>query len=119
LLPAIERPWEYYQNVVEHYVSAETPRLTTRSTVQLAASLKTDINGGAVLDDPAWPAHYRLSARQMGQVDKCHDPIGVGELMCDDIDLESLQQLIDDGLLICTNCELSAGTVLDDSHAGR
>ena len=103
LLPAIERPWEYYQNVVGHYVSAETPRVNAQSTIQLAAPLDADDNGGYFLDDPAWPATFRLSAPESALVEKCRGPVGAGTLMRDDGDRETLQSLINDGLLICSN----------------
>ena len=103
MLPAIERPWEYYQNVVGHYVSAETPRVNAQSTVRLAAPLNADGDGGRTLDDPAWPATFRLSERETALVERCGEPVGAGVLMRDGGDRESLQRLVDDGLLICSN----------------
>lgn len=103
LLPVIERPWEDYQNVVGDYVSAETPRPSKQSTVQLAAPINIDSEGRCILDDPAWPATFRLNTNEIDLLEKCHDPVVAGELMRDDRDRESLQRLVDDGLLICCN----------------
>jgi glycosyltransferase involved in cell wall biosynthesis len=111
LLPAIERPWEYYQNVVAHYVSTETPRVGAQSTVRLAAPLNADGDGGHVLDDPAWPATFHLSERELALAAQCGDPVGAGALMRDEGDRESLQRLVDDGLLICSNRVAALGTV--------
>jgi len=103
LLPRIERPWEYYQNMVADYVSMETPRIATHSLIQLAGPLNSNRHGGYVLDDPAWPATCQLNATELAQVEKCQDAVVAGELMRDDGDEQSLQRLIDDGLLICSN----------------
>lgn len=103
LLPPIKRPWEYYQNVVRYYVSTVTPTLTTQSTVQLAAPLNSDGDGDYVLDDPAWPATFRLSEAELALVEKCRDPVGIRALVRGGHGLKSLQALIDDGLLICSD----------------
>ena len=103
LLPPIERPWEYYQNVVADYVSVETRRISTEAVIQLTAPINDDDHGGYVLDDPAWPATFHLNATELALIEKCHNPVVAGELMHDDGDRESLQRLIDVGLLICSN----------------
>ena len=89
--------------MVADYVSVESRPISTQAVIQLTAPLNRDGHGGYVLDDPAWPATFHLNATELAQIEKCHDPVVAGELMHDDGDRQSLQRLIDDGLLIYSN----------------
>lgn len=80
LLPPIEKPWERYVNGVSHYVSSARPEPRPDSRLRLAAPLIKAGDNLYRLDDPAWPATYRLSPAEYELLHRCEDEITVAEL---------------------------------------
>lgn len=103
LLPEIEQPWEYYQNVVADYVSTEAPSPTIGSRLRLAAPLATDQHDGYLPDDPAWPATFHLTPAESSLAERCAEVTTVGEVARTEEDLRLIERLIADGLLLCSS----------------
>ena len=102
LLPPIDQPWEYYENEVAEYVSERSPKLSPESRLRVAAPLVANGSGVYVLDDPAWPASFRLSPREFALAERCKDVVSVAELEPELNDPQLIQRLIGDGLLLCS-----------------
>lgn len=102
LLPAIDRPWEYYETVVADYVSDRSPILSPESKLRVAAPLVANGSGDYVLDDPAWPASFRLSPREFALAERCKDVVSIADLEPELNDPQLIKRLIDDGLLLCS-----------------
>jgi hypothetical protein len=102
LLPAIDQPWEYYENEVAEYVSDRSPILSSESRLRVAAPLVADGSGAYVLDDPAWPASFRLSPREFALAERCKEVVSLAELEPDLNDPQLIERLIGDGLLLCS-----------------
>ena len=102
LLPAIDRPWEYYEKGVAEYVSDRTPKLSPESKLRVAAPLVANGSGAYVLDDPAWPASFQLSAREFAIAERCKDVVSIAELEPELNHPQLIERLIHDGLLLCS-----------------
>jgi glycosyltransferase involved in cell wall biosynthesis len=102
LLPPIDSPWEYYENEVAGYVSDRSPKLSPESRLRVAAPLVANGSGAYVLDDPAWPASFRLSPREFALAERCKDVASVAELEPELNDPQMIERLIADGLLLCS-----------------
>lgn len=104
LLPRVERPWEYYRDAVEDYVSGPRPSPSERSRLRLAAPLVAQAGGEYRLDDPAWPATFRLDESDMALADRCREAAAVAELPGGGReDLRRIERFIEDGLLLCSD----------------
>lgn len=103
LLPSIERPWEYYQDVVSDYVSGAAPVPAGESRLRVAAPLIADGSGNYRLDDPAWPATFRLSPQEFDLVQRCRTVATAVEVEQETQDREVIGHLINQGLLLCSN----------------
>jgi hypothetical protein len=111
LLPAIEQPWEYFQNVVADYVSRPAPVPTADSRLRVAAPLIPNGSGEYLLDDPAWPASFRLSPREFTLAETCRDVATVAEVVQETDDPQLLERLIVQGLLLCSTTPVSRDVV--------
>jgi glycosyltransferase involved in cell wall biosynthesis len=100
LLPAIDRPWEYYQNEVAEYVSDRRPILSPESKLRVAAPCVAAGSGAYVLDDPTWPASFCLSPREFALAERCKDVVSIADLDPELNDPQLIKRLIDDGLLL-------------------
>jgi len=102
LLPSIERPWEFYQNVVSDYVSHAAPVPSAESRLRVAAPIIANGSRSYLLDDPAWPASFRLDARELALAERCRDVATAAELEQEINDRQLLERLIVQGLLLCS-----------------
>ncbi|MCA1576690.1 MAG: glycosyltransferase family 4 protein [Acidobacteria bacterium] len=101
LLPAIDQSWEYYETGVADYVSDPVPTISPDSKLRIAAPLVATGSGAYVLDDPAWPATFHLTPRELALAHTCKDVVSVSELDPELRDREMIERLIEDGLLLC------------------
>lgn len=103
LLPSIERPWEYYQSVVSNYVSGAAPVPSGESRLRVAAPLIANGSGDYRLDDPAWPATFRLSPHEFDLVQRCRAVATTVEVEQETNDRQVIGHLINQGLLLCSD----------------
>lgn len=102
LLPPIRKPWEVYKPVVADYVSHPTPRLEDGASLQLAAPLRVEADGYR-LDDPAWPALFRLTPPDLALIEKCTAETSVDRLeLPEGMHRTRIETLIEMGLLLCS-----------------
>jgi glycosyltransferase involved in cell wall biosynthesis len=104
LLPPVAPPWEYYQDAVEDYVSAPRPAPGARSRLRLAAPLAAQPRDGSYrLEDPAWPATFRLDRDDLALAERCKEVVALSELSGGEADLARVERLLEDGLLLCSD----------------
>ncbi len=104
LLPPLAPPWEYYRDAVAAYVSAEGRSPGERSKLRLAAPLvPSGRDGFYSLDDPAWPATFRLDEAELAIAERCRDVTTAAELARRDEDLRCIRRMVDDGLILCSD----------------
>ena len=101
LLPQLNQSWECFQDMVADYVSNAPPTPGPKSRLKLSSPLEADGNGGFRLLDPAWPATYRLNQLEVSVAEKCRKPIRFDALTLPE--QRSIQRLIEDGLLLCSD----------------
>jgi hypothetical protein len=104
ILPPVAKPWGAYEAAVRKYVSGPPPAPTPSSRVCTAAPLDTLTDGRVRLQDPAWPATYRLSAADLLAASCCKEPCRVTDLVEETgLTLERMGQLVELGVLICSS----------------
>ena len=62
------------------YVSDLTPILSPKSKLRVAAPLVANGSGAYGLDDPAWPASFQLSPRELALAERCREVVSIAEL---------------------------------------
>ena len=88
---------------VARYVSAPPPSATATSWVRQAAPVLAGGDGVYRLDDPAWPAEYRLDEASRALVERCERTIEAGELGDASAVLPLLARLIRRGVIISSH----------------
>jgi hypothetical protein len=107
VLPNSTPPWEHYLGPVGFYVSRHTPRVRERCRLMLAGTVRVG-DGVAELEDPAWPARYRLRDADLPIVAALAERPGVSleelEVICPDESSAALalrlQGLVNAGLIV-------------------
>jgi glycosyltransferase involved in cell wall biosynthesis len=98
-LPRLKDPWEHYKPQVSYYVSQTIQRLQMHHQVYLAAAVRDLDEEQLTLDDPAWPAVYRLSKLQQRIALQCKKPATVQELVQEHaVDITEIENLVNIGL---------------------
>lgn len=102
LLPPVSRSWERYANAAAVYASGPPPEPGPRSRLRIAAPLEPAGEGLWRLDDPAWPAVFRLDAEDLALARLCEEEIPVPAAEARGADLARMRRLIADGLLLAS-----------------
>jgi glycosyltransferase involved in cell wall biosynthesis len=102
LLPPVEQGWERFANVAGAYVSGPLPVPGPGSRLRLAAPLEPAGEGLWRLDDPAWPATFRLDAADLALAELCREAIPFAEAERRGASREQVERLLADGLLLCS-----------------
>jgi glycosyltransferase involved in cell wall biosynthesis len=103
LLPCAEPPWSQIAPAVARYVSSEPPVATWTSWVRRTAPLVSCGDGLYRLDDPAWPAEYRLDDASRALVNGCTTDTRVNEIGNDPQTLVQVSHAVRRGLLIASH----------------
>jgi glycosyltransferase involved in cell wall biosynthesis len=103
LLPSAEPPWSQIAPAVARYVSSDPPVPTWTSWVRRAAPLVSCGDGLYRLDDPAWPAEYRLDDASRALVDRCATDTRVSEISADPQMLVQVSRAVRRGLLVASH----------------
>lgn len=102
LLPPVHPPWEHYRDAAAEYVSGPPPVPGPGCRIRLASPLLPEREGFR-LDDPAWPALFRLAGRDLEIAERCAGEVSWEQLDAAGLaDPERLQRLIGMGLLLST-----------------
>ena len=102
LLPPVRPPWEHYRGAAAEYVSGPPPTPGPGSRLRLAAPLIPE-GDGFRLDDPAWPALFRLAGRDLEIAGRCGEEVSWEQLDAAGLaDPERIRRLIGIGLLLAT-----------------
>jgi glycosyltransferase involved in cell wall biosynthesis len=105
VLPAVHPPWEHYRGSAEAYVSGPPPSPGPGRRFRVAAPLLAE-DGGFRLDDPAWPALFRLAGPDLAIVRLCREEVSWECLDAAGLAEEDrLRRLIASGLLLATGDE--------------
>lgn len=80
MMPYDNLPWEQFRNVVVDYASIPQPKLNPSSRLRLAAPLRREDEGVYRLDDPTWPAIFRLDKSDLNVLRRCDGEVAHSEL---------------------------------------
>lgn len=103
LLPKVQKPWEYYFPVVSKYVQLEKPpQVDALSYLQLPFSIKALGNELYQLEDPAWPARFKLDEKEAALIKQNNGKKIKHWHRNSNFIREKINRWIDEGLLICS-----------------
>jgi hypothetical protein len=101
-LPNLNKPWESYVDAVSSYVSNPCLPLNQQSRL-VAVSPLVHVDGPYYLvDDPAFPAEFRLSKEQLKILEYCNAERTLSDVAGPAADINVVRRLVELGLILCT-----------------
>jgi|GEM_PF-2681588 len=102
-LPAVDPPWESYVPSIRHYVSDPCPAIRQDCWLKLAAPLIPTKKNVYKLVDPAWPAIFTLSEKEVYHLRDMNRWRLLSELAAEGCDESQIQEWLECGLLLASN----------------